>query len=93
LGLFKLGEKMKKFTTAILLALSLCSIPAIAGWGAVACDNKGSGACGASSGYDTWDQAYIAAINACQSSGYTCYIAAWEHNSCCYGYNGSYACN
>lgn len=89
---------MMSFKKAVLpvltaLSISLASVSAFAGWGAIACDSAGSGACGAAAGYWSYDSAYNAAINACLAGGYSaCTVVTWEHDSCCYTDNGASAC-
>ncbi len=79
------------FTALALTALA--SSASFAGWGAIACDVNGSGACGASSGYPVRGAAEFRAMMACRAGGYACYIHSWEQNRCISGPNGSYACN
>ena len=66
---------------------------ALAGWGAIACDAQGSGACGVSYGWGNPGAADSQAIAACRAGGYNCYIYNWEHNMCIHGPNGSWTCN
>ncbi len=87
--------KMKFFAVAtVLFGMQFFSNVARAnGYGAIACDNNGSGACTAVSDYSNLNDAETAAINLCQRSGDSCYIYNWEYWTCIYGPNGSYACN
>ena len=85
-------NKLNVATLALVGAL-LAPGAAFAGWGSIACDVNGSGACGASAGWQTPGLANWSAINACRAGGYNCYIADWEHNMCVYGPNGSHSCN
>lgn len=83
-----------KILSILMLASMAAPCSAFAeGWGAIACDVRGSGACGASSGWADQATAEDQALAACERGGYTCYLYRWEHNECIYGFNGSYACN
>jgi hypothetical protein len=77
----------------LIVGAMLAPNAAFAGWGAIACDVKGSGACGSSYGWATQGAAEARAMVACRAGGYICYIYRWEHNTCINGLNGSYACN
>lgn len=83
----------KTFLKLVTAAAVLTPGAAFAGWGAISCDAQGSGACSASAGWPDLGSAESEALSACQSAGYTCFIYAWEHNTCVYGPGGSYACN
>jgi len=78
-----------------ILALGAALIPhaSLAGWGAIACDVRGSGACGVSYGWANPGGANWRAIAACRAGGYDCYLYNWEHNMCIRGPNGSWTCN
>jgi hypothetical protein len=76
-----------------ILGVVLSPGTSLAGWGAIACDVNGSGACGVSYGWPGLRSAESSAIAYCQAGGYRCYIYNWEHNTCIYGPNGSYTCN
>jgi hypothetical protein len=87
-------DRMKRaLVTLLVLGGTLVPTGAFAGWGAIACDVKGSGACGVSYGWGSLAKAEGEAILYCQAGGYTCYIYNWEHNECIYGPSGSYTCN
>ena len=77
----------------LALAAALNSGAALAGWGAIACDVNGSGACGVSYGWANPALANWRAMIACRAGGYNCYIFNWEHNMCINGPNGSWTCN
>ena len=80
--------------TLLVLGGTLVSTGAFAeGWGAIACDVKGSGHCGVSYSWGSLAKAEGEAILYCQQAGYTCYIYNWEHNECIYGPGGSWTCN
>ena len=84
---------MKVIVAAVVtVAATLLSNPSFAGWGAIACDVKGSGACGVSYGWPNLRSAESYAIKECNKGGYRCYIYRWEHNLCIRGPNGSYTC-
>jgi len=40
----------------------------------------GSGACGASSGYDSLVAVQLRALNECRAGGYVCYFYRWEQH-------------
>jgi hypothetical protein len=82
-----------KLVGLLMLGAALVPNSAFAGWGAIACDVDGSGACGTSAGYPTLISAEWRAIAACRAAGYDCYVWGWEHDMCKYGPNGSWACN
>lgn len=81
-----------KLLSLLLLGAFLIPSSAFAGWGAISCDVRGSGACGVSYGWGTLASAETRALAACRAGGYNCYIYRWEHNMCIYGPNGSYTC-
>ena len=81
------------FGFAALALAALAPSVASAGFGAIACDMYGSGACGASSGFSSLGAAQVRALMACRAGGYACYLYRWEQNMCIRGPNGSYACN
>jgi Domain of unknown function (DUF4189) len=83
----------RKLVQLLIIAAMLAPTAAFAGWGAIACDLNGSGACGTSSGYNSLVGAQLRAMRECQAGGYACYFYRWEHNMCINGPNGSYACN
>jgi hypothetical protein len=82
-----------KLSSLLILGAMLVPGPSFAGWGAIACDVRGSGACGVSNGWANRAIAESRAIAYCQAGGYRCYIYRWEVNQCIYGPNGSYTCN
>jgi hypothetical protein len=90
---FMEGKMKPKLAALCLLAAVLAPGSAFAGWGAIACDMRGSGACSTSSGMPTHYGAERVAMGRCMARGYDCYPWGWEHNMCKYGPNGSYACN
>ena len=79
----------------VLLAVGTFMAPTVsfAGWGAIACDSRGSGACSVAYGQRNQGSAEAIAMRLCSNRGYRCYINRWERNSCVYGPNGSWACN
>ena len=82
---------MKKIIGVFALAVAALSAPsALAGWGAIACDNN-TGACSVSYGWGDLGSAENYAINLCGGWN-TCSIRAWEQNQCVY-YGAAYACN
>ena len=89
--MFNLKTGLAGFAALALVALAPTA--SLAGWGAIACDVNGSGACGASAGYSGLGAAEVSAMLACRRGGYACYIYRWEQNRCIIGPNGSHACN
>lgn len=81
-----------KLAGLLMLGAALLPNSAFAGWGAIACDGDGSGACSVSYGWPDLFSAEQYATLLCNRAGYACYIWGWEHNMCKYGPNGSYAC-
>ncbi|MGB6537571.1 MAG: DUF4189 domain-containing protein [Xanthobacteraceae bacterium] len=79
--------------TLLVLGGTLAPTGAFAGWGAIACDVRGTGACGVSYGWANLAVAEAQAIAYCRRGGYNCSIYRWEHNECIHGPNGSYTCN
>jgi len=77
----------------LMLGAVLSPGTSLAGWGAIACDVRGSGACGVSYGWSNPGSANWRAIAECRAGGYDCYIYNWEHNMCIHGPNGSWTCN
>jgi hypothetical protein len=84
-----------RFKLLVALAFGAIVAPSasFAGWGAIACDVRGTGACGVSYGWATQALGNAKAIQYCQAGGYQCYLYNWEHNMCIHGLNGSYTCN
>jgi hypothetical protein len=69
----------RKLVQLLVVAAILAPGTVFAGWEAIACDVKGSGACGSSYGWAKQGAAEARAMIACRTGGYICYIYRWEH--------------
>ena len=85
--------KLLLMSTVLLTIQFMSGVAHANGYGAIACDNDGSGYCVGVSDYSRLEDAETASVNLCQRSGDACYIYDTEYWSCIYGPNGSYACD
>jgi len=90
------GHFRKKISILSLLACTLgiyfVPAPAMAGWGAIACNSQNAN-CGVSYGWPSLATAEAFALTECLKGNMRCHIYRWEHNTCIRGPYGAYTCN